>query len=83
MAHFMDIHKNMKGLTKDQLLEAHNQDLANEQGTGVHFQKAWGDPTSGWVFCLSEGPNREAIQQVHRRSGHPADEIFEVPVSVE
>lgn len=83
MAYFMDVHKNMKGLTKDQLREAHDQDIANEKGTGVHFLKAWGDPKSGHVFCLSEGPDVAAVKKVHKQSGHPADEIYEVPIRIE
>jgi hypothetical protein len=83
MAYFMDVHTHMKGLTKDQLRAAHDQDLANEKGTGVHFIRAWGDPKSGHVFCLSEGPSLDAVKKVHQESGHPADEIYEVPVIIE
>jgi hypothetical protein len=32
------------------------------------------------VFCLSEGPSAEAVQRIHERAGHPADNIYEVPV---
>jgi hypothetical protein len=32
------------------------------------------------VFCLSEGPDADAVQRVHQRAGHPADNIYEVPV---
>ena len=62
MAYFMDVHTDMKGLTQAQLKAAHDQDLANEKGTGVHFIRAWGDPKSGHVFCLSEGPNLAAVK---------------------
>lgn len=51
--------------------------------TGVHFIKAWADPKSGKVFCLSEGPSKEAVRRVHELAGHAAEEIYEVPVTVE
>jgi hypothetical protein len=83
MARFMDVHNGMKGITAAQLEEAHRKDLELEQGTGVHFEKAWADPASGKVFCLCSGPNKEAVADVHKRAGHPADEIYEVPLSVQ
>lgn len=83
MARFMDVHSGMTGLTHEQLLEAHQQDQAIEGKEGVHFIKAWADPSSGKVFCLSEGPNKEAVLRTHERAGHPAEEIYEVPLTVE
>ncbi|MEV0371073.1 SCO4226 family nickel-binding protein [Streptomyces sp. NPDC050636] len=82
MANFMDIHHGMKGITQEQLKEAHQADLAIESQEGVHFARAWADPDSGDVFCLSEGPSAEAVQRVHERTGHPADEIHPVPLTV-
>ena len=49
---------------------------------GVHFEKAWADPVTGTVYCLSEAPSAEAVQRIHARSGHPADEIHPVSLSV-
>ncbi|MEH0577686.1 MULTISPECIES: SCO4226 family nickel-binding protein [Streptomyces] len=82
MTRFMDVHHNMQGITADQLLEAHRADLAVEGEEGVHFERAWADPESGTVYCLSEGPSAEAVQRVHERSGHKADEIHAVPLAV-
>jgi hypothetical protein len=80
MPEFMDVHKSMKGVTPDQLKEAHDADLAIQDDERVNFKHAWADPDSGMVFCLSEGPSAEAVQRIHERAGHPADEIYEVPV---
>jgi len=80
MPEFMDVHKSMKGVTPEQLLEAHNADLAIQDDESVDFKHAWADPESGMVFCLSEGPSMDAVRRIHERSGHPADEIYEVPV---
>lgn len=81
---FMDVHTEMKGITKDQLRKEHEKDIkAQASEKGVKFIKAWADPKTGRVFCLSEGPNREAVQRVHSKAGHPANEIYEVSVEVE
>lgn len=82
MATFMDVHKGFVGVSGDQLKEAHDADLAIEGEEGVHFEKAWLDPESGMVFCLSTGPSKEAVQRVHERAGHPADHVYEVPITV-
>jgi len=80
MPEFMDVHRSMKGVTPDQLTEAHNADLAIQNDEAVNFKHAWADPESGMVFCLSEGPNAEAVRKIHERSGHPADDVYEVSV---
>lgn len=82
MTRFMDVHHNMKGITADQLREAHQADLTIEAEEGVHFEKAWADPESGLVFCLSEAPSADAVQRIHERTGHKADEIHPVPLTV-
>jgi hypothetical protein len=82
MAKFMDVHSGFTGVTEDQLREAHQRDLDIEAAEGVHFERAWLDPESGNVFCLSSGPSKEAVRRVHEKAGHPADEIYELPVEV-
>ncbi|MEW1774097.1 SCO4226 family nickel-binding protein [Streptomyces sp. NPDC086777] len=82
MPHYMDVHHGMQGITADQLKEAHEADLAVEKEEGVHFEHAWADPASGRVYCLSEAPSAEAVKRVHERTGHPADEIHQVPLSI-
>ena len=80
---FMDVHNGMQGVDQDGLLAAHKADTDIESEEGVRFLHAWADPTSGKVFCLAEGPNVEAVKRIHERAGHPADEIYEVPLEVE
>lgn len=82
MPRFMDIHSEMTGITEEQLIEAHKKDQELEENEGVKFIRAWADPSSGKVFCLSEGPSKEAVQRVHERAGHPAQETYEVPLEV-
>ncbi|AVH57993.1 MULTISPECIES: SCO4226 family nickel-binding protein [Streptomyces] len=82
MTKFMDVHHGMTGITAEQLRQAHQADLAIEKEEGVHFERAWADPASGTVYCLSEAPSAEAVQRIHTRTGHTADEIHPVPLTV-
>jgi hypothetical protein len=82
MAQFMDVHSGFFGVTEQQLIEAHERDLAIESDEGVHFERAWLDPVSGKVFCLATGPSKEAVMRVHERAGHPTSEVYELAVEV-
>ena len=82
MARFMDVHNGFVGVTAEQLEEAHQADLKIEADEGVHFERAWLDPESGKVFCLSTGPSKEAVMRIHERTGHPTEEVYEVNIEV-
>ena len=82
MATFMDVHSGFVGVTDVQLKAAHDADLAIEAEEGVHFERAWLDPESGKVFCLSTGPSKEAVMRIHERTGHPTSEVYEVTIEV-
>ena len=82
MAQFMDIHSGFFGVTRRQLAEAHDRDLAIQDEEGVRFEHAWLDPERGKAFCLAVGPNREAVMRVHERAGHPTPEIYELTVEL-
>jgi hypothetical protein len=82
MARFMDVHDGFVGVTEDQLAEAHDADLAIEGEEGVHFERAWLDPESGKVFCLSTGPSKEAVMRVHERAGHPTEQVYAIDIVV-
>jgi hypothetical protein len=82
MAKFMDVHRGMVGITPTQLHEAHEADLRIQDQEGVSFERAWADPDAGVVYCLSEAPDKEAVQRIHEMAGHPADEIHPVPLEV-
>jgi len=56
-------------------------DLGKAAG-GVSFDHAWLDPVSGKAFCLATGPSREAVIRIHARAGHPASEVYELPIAV-
>jgi hypothetical protein len=82
MANFMDVHSGFFGVTAEQLREAHERDTAIQHDEGVRFEKAWLDPESGKVFCLSSGPSRESVMRIHERAGHPTAEVYEIPIEV-
>jgi hypothetical protein len=82
MPRFMDVHHGMHGITDEALRAAHQADLDIQGDEGVDFQRAWGDPESGMVWCVSEAPSAEAVKRIHERTGHPATEIYPVPVEV-
>jgi len=76
---YLDIHRNMHGLTAEGLATAHANDLKVEGKYGVKFQKYWYDAKTGTVFCLAEAPSAEAMQKVHREAnGIFADETIQV-----
>ncbi|WP_336214116.1 SCO4226 family nickel-binding protein [Nonomuraea sp. LPB2021202275-12-8] len=82
MAKFMDVHHGMTGITGEQLKQAHAADLAIQTEEGVTFEHAWADPDEGVIYCLSEAPDADAVQRIHQRAGHPADEIHRLPLTV-
>jgi hypothetical protein len=73
MPKFMDVHHGMHGITPEALKAAHQADLDIQGEEGVDF---------GMVWCVSEAPNAEAVQRIHERAGHPATEVYPVPVEV-
>jgi Protein of unknown function (DUF4242) len=78
MPEFMDVHHNMKGITPEDLLKAHQADLDVQDQENANFKQAWGDPETGIVFCLSEAPSKDAVMRTHERAGHPTDEVYEI-----
>lgn len=76
---YMDIHKNIDGLTADAVAEAHRKDLETQAKHGVEYLRYWYNEDNGTVFCLCRAPSMEAADTVHREAhGLCADEIIEV-----
>jgi class 3 adenylate cyclase len=75
---YLDRH-DLPGITPEELAEAHRQDEATQDEFGVRYHTYWFDPSNGSVFCLAEGPSREAIESVHRQAhGELASAIIEL-----
>jgi hypothetical protein len=76
---YLDHHKNVEGLTKEAIHEAHMKDLEAQQEHGVNYIRYWFNEEKGEVFCLVEAPSAEAANAVHMEAtGLGADEITEV-----
>lgn len=61
----MDRH-DLPGVSPEDLAEAHRRDVETQGTHDVRYHTYWFDPSSGAVFCLAEGPNKEAVEAVHR-----------------
>ena len=76
---YMDIHKNVEGLTAEAVAEAHQKDLEVQGKHGVKYLKYWYNEAERTIFCLCEAPSKEAAVTVHREAhGIVADEVIEV-----
>ena len=76
---FMDIHRNVEGLTAEAVAGAHQEDLKIQQQHGVNYRSYWFDEKTGTVFCLVDAPNAEAAAKVHEDAhGLLAQEIIPV-----
>jgi hypothetical protein len=76
---YLDMHHLVKGVTAEDVEEAHRKDLEVQKKYGVKYLKYWHDLASGRAFCLIDAPNKEAAIAVHREAhGLVPNEIFEV-----
>ncbi len=76
---YMDVHKNVRGLTREAVADAHAKDLKVQGKHGVQYTKYWYNEDDGAVFCLCEAPSKQAAEAVHREAhGLVANEITEV-----
>lgn len=78
MSLYIDVHRDVDATLED-VREAHEHDLEVQDEYGVDYKRYWVDEESGTVFCLFEGPSKEAGNTVHEEAhGLVADEIYEV-----
>ena len=67
------------GVSPQALADAHRADIGVEQRYGVKYHTYWFDEENGSIFCLAEGPTRDAVEAVHREShGLLASTILEL-----
>jgi class 3 adenylate cyclase len=75
---FMDRHE-VPGASAEDLASAHAADVGVQQNHGVRYLTYWFEAESGSVFCLAEGPDKQAVEDVHREAhGLLATTIIEV-----
>ncbi|HEY7530288.1 MAG TPA: nickel-binding protein [Gemmatimonadota bacterium] len=78
MALYLDVHRGVKA-SIDELAKAHVSDLEAQERYGVKYLKYWFNQDAGTVFCLVEGPNRDACNAVHREAhGLVAEKLIDV-----
>jgi hypothetical protein len=79
MALFMDVHRNLQGLTAEAAAKAHEADVDIQSRYGVRYLRYWFNEDKATIFCLVEAPSAEAAGRVHQHAhGLIADEILEV-----
>jgi len=75
---FMDRHSAVE-VSPEELAGAHQLDLEAQDKYGVRYHTYWYDPDRQSLFCLAEGPNKDAIEAVHHDAhGFVADTILEI-----
>jgi class 3 adenylate cyclase len=78
MPMYIDRH-DAPGVSPQALADAHAADVGVEQRHGVKYHTYWFDEDNGSIFCLAEGPTKEAVEAVHREShGLLASTILEL-----
>lgn len=75
---YMDRH-DFDGVTADDVASAHVRDLDLQERFGVRYLSYWFDYDRQAAFCLVEGPDEHAVDEVHRQAhGQVANRIIEV-----
>ncbi len=78
---FLDIHRNITGVTPNDIAEAHRADVAAQDPYNVKYLRWWFNNELGSIYCLVEAPNANAAIEVHQKAhGLVADEIIPVQV---
>ncbi|MGB5498766.1 MAG: nickel-binding protein [Maribacter sp.] len=77
---YMDIHNvDSDTFTVEEVAKAHWEDVSIQEKFGVIQRKYWVNVEAKTIFCLMEGPNKEACNAVHKEShGGTACNIIEV-----
>jgi hypothetical protein len=79
MALFMDVHRNLGGLTAEAAARAHQADVDIQARFGVRYLRYWFSEDDATIFCLVEAQSVEAADRVHKEAhGLVADEVIAV-----
>ncbi|HEX8024691.1 MAG TPA: nickel-binding protein [Candidatus Limnocylindrales bacterium] len=75
---YMDRH-DVRGITAEQVAQAHLMDLAASPKHGVEFLSYWFDGANNAAFCLAKAPSPQEMQAVHAEThGLVSNEIISV-----
>jgi len=76
---FMDIHKNVKDTTPQDVAAAHHLDVEAQGAYGVKYLRWWFNQELGSLYCLVDAPSAQAAKEVHRKAhGLMADQIIPI-----
>ena len=76
---FMDVHSKAQGVTVDDVIAAHQLDLAMQAKHDTRYLTYWFNQDAGKIFCLVDAPSKDAANAVHKEAhGLVADELIEV-----
>lgn len=79
---YMDRHI-VPGIEAKHAAKAHCEDLLIQEEYGCRCMTYWVDEENGSAFCLIDAPNKEAVEEMHRRShGLVPHEIVQVNSNV-
>jgi len=75
---YMDVHI-VPGVKAKDVAEAHRKDLFHQEEHGCKCMTYWIDEQRENIFCLIEAPEKEAVEELHRRAhGLVPNKIIEV-----
>ena len=77
---YMDRH-DLRGMTADDVAEAHRRDVDIQDRHGVKYMAYWFDETNGAAFCLVHAPDPATAERVHREA-HGAVPNAIIPVDL-
>jgi AraC-like DNA-binding protein len=79
---YMDVHI-VPGVKAKDVAEAHKKDLLHQQEYGCKAMTYWVDEKRETIFCLVEAPDKEAVEEMHRKAhGLIPNKIIEVSSTV-
>jgi AraC-like DNA-binding protein len=75
---YMDVH-NVPGVKAGDVAQAHQKDLLHQEEYGCKAMTYWVDEQRETIFCLLEAPDKEAVEEMHRKAhGLVPNKIIEV-----
>src|SRR6476646_1692189 len=78
MPMYIDRH-DVPGVSPEELADAHVLDVGVQDQHGVRYHTYWFDEGNGAIFCLAEGPSKQAVKAVHQEAhGLLASSILEL-----
>lgn len=79
---YMDVHI-VPGVKAKDVAAAHSKDLLHQEEYGCTCMTYWIDEERETIFCLIDAPDKEAVQEMHRKAhGLTPNKIIEVSKTV-